>query len=300
MTEPSGVVAIDKPAGVTSFDVVQAVRRAVGVRRVGHAGTLDPFATGLLVVCVGEATKAVTFLMDGDKEYEATVQLGIETDTCDIEGEVVARAPVGPLTVATVEAVTARFVGVVEQVPPAYSAIKKDGKRLYELARAGVEVVVPPRMVRIEACDVLALEGDLLSLHVRCGKGTYIRSLGRDLGRALETVAHLRALRRTAIGPLRVEEALTLDELRSMERATVAARLVPVDRALSHLRAVSLDEDAAWRVSCGQRVRLDGVEDGPVARAIGPDGRLIAVVRVEEGVIEVLRGFSGAVAGDSR
>lgn len=296
--ETSGVVALDKPAGLSSFDVVQSVRKALGVRRVGHAGTLDPFATGLLVVCVGEATKAVQFLMDGDKEYEAAVRLGVETDTCDPEGQVVAEATWEHVTPEAVAEAAAGFVGAVEQVPPAFSAIKRDGKRLYELARAGVEVDVPPRTVRIHACDVLSVDGDLVRLRVRCGKGTYIRSLGRDLGRVLGTVAHVCSLRRTAVGPLRVEGAVPAGTLREAPRATLVARLVPVERALGHLPEVRVDAAAARAVACGQRPRLEEVGDADAARVLGPDGQLIAVARVAAGVVEVLRGFSRGAAGD--
>ncbi|GMV40154.1 MAG: tRNA pseudouridine synthase B [Myxococcales bacterium] len=299
MGELGGVLAVDKPPGVTSFDVVQAVRRALGVRRVGHAGTLDPFATGLLVVCVGEATKAVPFLMDGDKEYEAVVALGSETDTLDTEGVVVAEADAAHVTrEAAIEAARA-FVGLVEQVPPAYSAIHQGGRRLYELARAGVAVEAPSRWVRMEHITVTGFEPGRVSLRVRCGKGTYIRSLARDLGRALGTVAHLAALRRTESGAFRVAGAVSLTEVLSQGRE-VAGRLVPIEEALAHLPALHLDEDTAQRVGWGQRVAVSGTSDAEATRLLDPCGRLVAVGRVHGGLVEVVRGFSAAAGGDSR
>lgn len=300
MSELSGVLAVDKPAGITSFDAVQAVRRLVGVRRVGHAGTLDPFATGLLIICVGEATKAVPFLMDGDKEYEAVIALGAETDTCDPEGTVVAEVDASHVTRQAVEDALGAFVGQVEQVPPVFSAIRKDGRRLYELARAGEEVEVPSRVVRIEAVDVTAFEPGRVTIRVRCGKGTYIRSLGRDLGRALGTVAHLAALRRTASGPVRVEDAASLSALQALDVEAVIARMQTISAALAHLPTIQLEPDAARRFGCGQRVAVEGATDTEAARVLDPSSRLIAVGRVADEVLEVVRGFSCASAGDSR
>lgn len=216
----AGAFLIDKPAGVTSFTVVAKMRRVLGIKKVGHAGTLDPFATGLLVVCGGrQATKLISGIMDGDKEYYATLQLGVETETQDTEGTITAKREVGPLSVDMVEECLARFRGTHKQIPPAYSALKHKGKPLYYYARKGITVKKEAREVRVsvlertdEPADI-AGDGAILPIRVVCTKGTYIRTLGADIGTELGCGAHLIALRRTKSGKFLLEQPLTWDDL---------------------------------------------------------------------------------------
>jgi tRNA pseudouridine55 synthase len=207
--ETAGVYPIDKPEGPSSFRMVQLVRRALGIRKTGHAGTLDPFATGLLIVCAGRpATRLISQLMDGEKEYLATLALGVETTTQDREGEVVATAPVAGISAVQVAECLAGFVGEQMQLPPLYSALKYQGKPLYRYARKGVEIPLQPRPVTISELECLEFSGQILKIRVRCGKGTYIRALAADIGRALGCGAHLAALRRVRSGAFSVSEAV--------------------------------------------------------------------------------------------
>ncbi len=207
--EGIGIYLVDKPVGPTSFRMVQVVRRALGIKKTGHAGTLDPFASGLLVICAGRpATRQIDLLMAGDKMYEAELALGVETDTQDPEGQVVARRPVPPLDEARLAACLAGFVGPQQQLPPLYSALKYRGKPLYRYARQGVDVPRQPRPVEIHSLELLAAAKETLKIRVRCGKGTYIRTLAADIGQALGCGAHLIALRRLQSGPFSVANAV--------------------------------------------------------------------------------------------
>jgi tRNA pseudouridine55 synthase len=218
--EAGEILNINKPEGWTSFDVVKKVRRLLRVKKVGHAGTLDPFATGVLLVCTGRATKRVSKLMGLEKEYVGVVELGKTTDTLDVTGSIVEEREVPAVTLDEVRQVAGEFVGRISQVPPAYSALKVNGRRMYKLARKGEAVALPPRTVEIYAVDVLDLNLPELTIRVRCGKGTYIRALARDIGERLGTVAYLRTLQRTAIGPYRIEDALRIEDL---EEAVLAS-----------------------------------------------------------------------------
>lgn len=202
-----------KPAGWTSFDVVKKVRNLLGVRKVGHAGTLDPFATGVLLICTGKATKKVPELMELEKEYVGVIELGRTTDTLDVTGTILEERPVPAVTLGEAREVVAGFVGHILQVPPAFSALKVKGRRMYKLARQGKAVEAEPRPVEIFDIQVEDLSLPRMTIRVRCGKGTYIRALARDIGEALGTVAYLFGLERTAVGPYRVEHALRLEEL---------------------------------------------------------------------------------------
>lgn len=297
-----GVLLVDKPSGPTSFDVVRDLRRGTGARKVGHAGTLDPLADGLLLVCLGEATKAVPWLMDAAKEYVATVALGVETDTLDAQGEVTARRDVPPLDRAAVEAALAPFFGVIRQVPPAHSALKQDGERLYEKARRGETVEVAARDVLVhdltlERLDLESGGSPQFVVRVRCGKGFYVRSLARDLGVALGCGAHLAALRRTATAGFTVADARRPEDL--LDGDAWRAALVPVERALGHLPVVALSAEDARRVWHGNPIPWAASEEPPVGptRLSAPDGSLLAVgeVRVDasDAVLHVLRGFRG-------
>jgi tRNA pseudouridine55 synthase len=200
-----GIFLIDKPAGPTSFRIVQQVRRALNIKKVGHSGTLDPFASGLLIICAGRrATKIIPLLMEGEKEYEATLKLGIETETHDPEGEITGVNPVPDFTASEVTACLQSFIGKQMQTPPPYSAVKHNGKPLYYYARQGIMVTKEPRQIKIPAIDCLGLHRDELAIRVVCSKGTYIRVLASDIGRSLGCGAHLKELRRTRNGPFRV------------------------------------------------------------------------------------------------
>lgn len=263
--DPTGFLLIDKPSGITSHDAVDAVRRKLGIRKVGHAGTLDPMATGLLLMGVGRATRLLRFLGDLPKIYEGTGLLGVETTTLDSEGEEVGRSPVN-VSGETLRAALAPFVGDIEQVPPAYSAVKVGGRKLYEAARRGQEVEAPPRKVHVDAFDLLRLESPRFDFRVRCSAGTYVRSLVADVGRVLGCGAHLVALRRTAIGPYRVADASSPE---------APGPLLPLERAVEHLEALGLTEDEARAATHGSVLGPAGIA-GPY-RVIGPDGHLIGI-----------------------
>lgn len=288
----NGVVVVDKPGGITSFDVVARVRRAVGEKRVGHTGTLDPLATGVLPVCVGEATKLVPFLMGGDKVYEAEALLGVTTDTLDASGTVTSETNAANVSRADVERALPGFVGTVMQRPPMHSALKVGGQRLYDLARRGVEVEREPRPVRIDAIELLACNGPRLRLRVRCGKGTYIRSLVADLGAALGVGAHMTALRRTEVGPFSLADAVTLDALEALGPATP---LRSPAEALADHAAVPLDGAQVRDVRDGKLRTIatlrapDGA--GPHVRLLAPDGSLVAVAEAHAGKLTLARVF---------
>jgi tRNA pseudouridine55 synthase len=273
MTPPvDGVLLIDKPPGITSHDAVARVRRALGVKKVGHAGTLDPMATGLLVMGVGRATRLLRFLGDLPKEYEGTGVLGVETDTLDADGTVVREDAAGGAAVGedALRAAMASLVGDIEQTPPAYSAVKVEGERLYRAARRGESPEVPSRRVRVDAFDLTSFEPPAFSFVVRCSAGTYIRSMVRDVGEALGCGAHLTRLRRTAIGPFPATEARPPDD--------PGTPLPPVT-AVGHLPSVGLSEEEAEAASHGRILGPAGVE-GPY-RVHGPDGRLVGVYHDE-------------------
>jgi tRNA pseudouridine55 synthase len=266
-----GFLNIDKPAGMTSHDVVARVRRLAGQKRVGHAGTLDPAATGVLVVALGTATRLIEYVQDQtSKRYLAVVHLGVATDTDDAEGRVLETRPAPELDEPALESALVPFRGRIEQVPPMYSALHHEGKRLHELARAGITVERAARPVLIERLDIVAWEPPLLTLDVLCGKGTYIRSLARDIGVALGCGAHLASLRRTAVGAFLIDDAVTLDTLSS-------SHLLPPEIAVADWPAVQLDEAGARRVRNGLVLRLEA-QPGERARAHGPDGALLALL----------------------
>ncbi|MBN1200718.1 MAG: tRNA pseudouridine(55) synthase TruB [Anaerolineae bacterium] len=275
-----GLLNINKPQGPTSHDLVARVRRGTHVKKVGHAGTLDPMATGVLVLCLGPATRLSEYIMGSPKTYRARVFFGVETDTYDAEGQVTARHDT-PVTRETVEAALDGFRGEIDQVPPMYSAIRQDGKRLYDLARAGQQVERPPRRVTIHHLAPVEWALPVVTLEVVCSPGTYIRSLAYDLGRAVVAGAHLAGLERTASGRFTVTDAVTWDDLRAaMDAGTWQAVLLPPDLALAGAPAVHLDADAAQRVRQGGMIPADEAAAGPgeQARAYDPDGRFFAVL----------------------
>lgn len=255
-----GVVLLDKPVGLSSNTALQKVRRAYRAAKGGHTGTLDPLASGLLPLCLGEATKFSQMLLDADKAYVARVRLGETTTTGDAEGEILVRSALRP-SEADFDAVLPRFLGEIEQIPPMYSALKRDGKPLYEYARAGVELERASRRVTILSLARGALDAQEFDLEVACSKGTYIRTLAEDIGAALGCGAHITALRRTRIGPFLIEDAVGLEALED-DPAQRAAALKPVDLLAGHLPVVELDEDLCRRFAHGQSVALLAFEPG--------------------------------------
>jgi len=297
MTE-SGILLLDKPLGLSSNAALGQAKRALGIRKAGHTGTLDPMASGLLVLCFGEATKVAGFLLDGDKAYLAEVCLGAVTDTDDAEGEIIERRPVPELDETSIEAALEPFRGPIQQVPPMFSALKQGGERLYRMARRGESVDRPPRAVTIHELELLSWDGARLRLGVHCSKGTYIRSLARDLGERLGCGAHLSALRRIGSAPFDVADAIDLEQLMRLEREPARALLRPADQALVHLSEIRLDPDSAARLLTGQRLAgLDQAASGLV-RVYGPQGFIGVGEADGEGGLKAKRLIS--TAGDSR
>ncbi|HZX27235.1 MAG TPA: tRNA pseudouridine(55) synthase TruB [Telluria sp.] len=248
-----GVLLLDKPVGLSSNDALIKAKRLLNAAKAGHTGTLDPFATGLLPLCFGEATKFSQDLLEADKTYETVVHLGVRTTTGDTEGDAVETLPVA-VTRAQIDAVLARFRGPIKQVPPMYSALKRDGKALYEYAREGITLEREARDVTIHRLELLAYEAPYLTLAVTCSKGTYIRVLGEDIGAALGCGAHLKELRRTGVGALNGEHMVTLDALAA--HPAPRSLLAPVDALLSTFPRIDLPEPAAARFLQGQRIAL--------------------------------------------
>ncbi len=264
-----GVLLLDKPLGLSSNDALQKVRRLLNADKAGHTGTLDPLATGLLPLCFGAATKFSQVSLDADKRYTATLHLGVTTRGGDREGEVLERRPV-QVDAATLAAVLARFTGLIEQVPPMHSALKHEGRALYEYAREGIEVDRPARRVTIHSLDMLGWHDDLLTLDVRCSKGTYVRTLAEDIGAALGCGAHLHALRRTGSGALSVDDAVTLDALADLTEADRDARLLPPDALLADWPEWRLPAHEAARFLTGLRRRV-AADDCARVRVYGPE-----------------------------
>lgn len=256
-----GVLLLDKPVGLSSNDALQKARRLFSAAKGGHTGTLDPLASGLLPLCFGEATKFSADLLDADKTYEAELKLGVTTDSGDAEGQVLATAAVA-VSGEQLATVLARFLGPIQQIPPMHSALKRDGRPLYELARKGIEVEREPRSIVIHALELLEFSGDCVRIRVTCSKGTYIRVLAADIGVLLGCGAHLTALRRTRVGDLEMQNAVTLVELEGMDESLRPQRLQAVDALLASLPRVDLEADQAQRFTHGNPVPLpDGLVD---------------------------------------
>ncbi len=256
-----GVLLLDKPIGLTSNQALQRVKRLFDARKAGHTGSLDPLASGLLPVCLGQATKVSGFLLDARKRYQVTARLGQRTDTGDADGQVVEEQPVPPLSDDAVKRVLAQFTGLQKQVPPMYSAIKHQGQRLYKLARRGIEIERQPRQIEIYGLELLSLEADALELDVACSKGTYVRTLIEDIARALGTVAHVTVLRRLGVGPYAEGRMYKLEELEALAEQGIERLddvLLPVDSALDHWPSVELGADSAYYLMQGQAVMAPG------------------------------------------
>jgi tRNA pseudouridine55 synthase len=275
----SGILNIDKPAGMTSHDVVNRVRRISGQRRVGHAGTLDPSATGVLIVCLGQATRVVEYIMASDKVYQAQIRLGISTDTHDAEGEVTATAEVdvGQEEDWRIREALTAFVGSIQQVPPMYSALKREGVPLYRLARQGITVERKPRPVVIYDIELLDWNPPLFTIQVECSPGTYIRALARDLGQELGCGAHLHSLTRLASGHFTLEEAASLDELtEAFAQGDWQGFIHPLDEALLDFEALVVDAQAERHLRHGQQIQ--GPDSPGLCRAYSLKGELIAIL----------------------
>lgn len=253
----NGVLLLDKPKGLSSNHALQRVRRLFQAQKAGHTGTLDPMATGLLPICLGEATKFSSHLLEADKVYRTRVELGVITDTGDAEGTVVEQHAVPSLSVDDVEAVLTRFRGEIDQVPPMYSALKHQGKKLYELAREGKHVERAARRVSVYDARLLAFEGSAFELEVSCSKGTYIRTLAEDIGRALGCGAHISQLRRLKTGPFLADAMWTLEALEALaDQAALEAELMPADVLVDHLPSLAVDDAAHNRLAHGQSANL--------------------------------------------
>ena len=280
MTARDGFIIVNKPSGATSFSMVALVRRLTGVRRAGHAGTLDPLASGVLPVAIGHATRLIEYLDDELKTYRATVRLGVTTDTYDAEGEVVATGDASGVTAERIEAALGAFVGDIRQTPPLYSALKVAGKPLYRYAREGTEIEVAARVVHVERIGLLAYSDGAAGIEVRCGKGTYIRSLAHDLGGALGCGGHLAALVRTSTGGFGIDDARPPDQLTALaaEDRLEEALLAP-DRAVERRPAAILAEAHTLDAVCGRDIRFEADANVGICRAYSVQGDFLGVLK---------------------
>ena len=285
----NGILNVNKPSGPTSFDIIRLARKKTGVKKAGHAGTLDPMASGVLLVLLGQAVRISEYLMALPKTYRAAIRLGFATETYDAEGEPLVEERPVDVTKEQVEGALQGFVGDIEQTPPAYSAVKVGGQPAYRLARRGAAVALKPRFARVHAIRLLAFEPPCLEVEVECGKGTYIRSLAHDLGQALGCGGHLAELERTRVGPFSIKSAVSLPELeRAFEDGQWRDLLLPLDCGLAELPAITLHIEDEKDIRHGQAVRIDEerltsavVEDGRPHRAYAEDGGLVAIVAYE-------------------
>jgi tRNA pseudouridine55 synthase len=286
------IINLNKPRGITSHRAVSRVKRLLGAKKAGHTGTLDPLATGVLLVCLNEATKISRFLLDMDKRYRAKVRLGVRTDTGDAEGRVVEERGIARLREDELIRTVKSFSGVIKQKPPMYSAVKVAGEKLYELARKGLEVERPERTVKIYDITILDVDLPFVDLSVCCSKGTYIRTLCEDIGRGLGTGAHLAALERTGVGPLDIEQSVTFEELENGSFSSSGKYSCTIDAALPEMKEVVLDAADCGRALTGMRTPLREVDDlaeGSFVKLKGPSGNLFAIGRIESHCVRVER-----------
>lgn len=276
----SGVLLLDKVAGFTSNAALQKTKWLYRAQKAGHTGTLDPFATGLLPLCLGEATKFSQFLLDADKAYRATLKLGVRTSSGDLDGEIIQERPVSVSEAALRQALTA-FLGDIEQVPPMHSALKHQGRPLYEYARQGVEIERQARQVKVFEIELEKFDGTLAEVYVHCGKGFYVRALADDLGELLGCGAHLTALDRLQVGPYHLEDAYTVAEIEAMSEEQRDGCLLPPDNLALDLPRLDLDTEAAWQISHGQAIWRSGLTVGELFRLYAPDGRFLGVAEVD-------------------
>ena len=278
-----GILNVDKPFGMTSMDVVRRIKRASGIKRVGHGGTLDPAGTGVIPICLGQATRMMEYLVDGTKDYRAVVELGVTTDTYDALGQVTGRRDPSNVSLADVERALESFRGVIQQVPPMYSALKQGGKRLYDLARAGIEVERQPRTIEVFDIQLLEWSNPLLTVEIRCGRGYYVRSFAFDLGEVLGRGGHLKSLIRLRSGPFRISDASPLSEAEDrFADGTWRETLHASDVVLYDLRAIIAGRNVEDRITHGRPLptgfRIPHARPGERCRAYGVDGRFLAVL----------------------
>ena len=281
-----GILLLDKAIGLSSNKALQEVKQLFNANKAGHTGSLDPLASGLLPICLGEATKLSSYLLDSDKRYAATCKLGTVTTTADAEGDVIETKPVPNLEKAQVEAVLQRYTGDIEQIPPMHSAIKQNGQPLYKLARQGIEVERKPRQIHIYEFNLLAQRAEELDIFVKCSKGTYIRTLAEDIGRDLNCGAHLGSLRRTGVGPFAIENAYTIEQLSDVLKqgghAALDALLLPLEAALGDFPEIRLSDNGAFYVQQGQPVQVAQAPTEGCVRLYSPDERFLGVGQILE------------------
>lgn len=284
----NGVIIIDKPKGKTSHDIVGILRKKFGTRKVGHTGTLDPLATGVLPVCIGNATRAADMLLSGEKKYRATMILGKRSDTLDVEGKITEERAV-TVTQQQVHDAIAGFVGEQDQIPPMYSAIKKDGKKLYDLAREGIEVERKARRINIYSIEVVDISLPEITIDVHCSKGTYIRSLCDDIGARLGCGAVMSELRRTYTAGFSVDEAYTIDELDNI--TDLSGTLKPTDSLFSNLPEIHLNEKQEKSITNGVRMTWRSGKEGETYRVYAPDGRFLCISKLENTRLVLVKSF---------
>ncbi|MDI6808978.1 MAG: tRNA pseudouridine(55) synthase TruB [Candidatus Eisenbacteria bacterium] len=301
---PAWVMLVDKPEGMTSYGVVAHAKKVFKARRVGHTGTLDPFATGLLILCFGKATKIAGFLVELEKEYVAGVRLGQKTDTDDLTGKVMEEKKVGTISKDEILAVLKKFVGRTEQLPPSVSALKYQGERHYALVRKGIEAKRTPREVVMREIELLDFAPPDLTLKVVCSRGTYVRALARDIGEALGVGGHLFSLRRTRMGEFQVDQAIKFSEIGEEPHESQAKSRLTMDEALSFLDAISIREESVGRFLHGVPPLKDEVLSQPnewsgLKRVLGEDGRLLGIANLSTaGEVKLVRVLSGSGAGN--
>ena len=282
----NGILLLDKAIGITSNTALQKVKRLYQAAKAGHTGSLDPLASGLLPLCLGEATKMSSFLLDADKAYAGVCKLGVKTSTADAEGEVIATRPVPSLSEAQLKATLEKFIGNIEQIPPMHSAIKMQGQPLYKLAHQGIEVERQPRPVTIHSLSLTRFEGDEFAFELHCSKGTYVRTLVEDIGEALGCGAHLSALRRTMVGPFELSHAVTMDELEHTAADAgfigLDALLIPMDQALEKWPAVHLSENSTYYVRQGQPVQVAKAPTSGWVRLFASNDHFLGVGQILE------------------
>jgi tRNA pseudouridine55 synthase len=281
----SGILLLDKPLGMTSNHALQRVKHLFKARKAGHTGSLDPLADGLLPLCLGEATKISAFLLDADKHYRVRVRLGVTTTTADAEGEVIGTAPTEHITRQQVEHLLERFRGEIEQLPPMYSAVKHKGERLYNLARQGIEVERKPRRIMIHSLELIDWEPPEFGLAVHCSKGTYVRTLAEDLGKAAGCGAHVTALRRTGVGPYGEQGRVTMEQLEARAQegtAALDALLLPMESALGHWPEVRLTDDAVYYLKQGQAIMIPQAPSDGWVRMYTKSGGFLGVGQIDD------------------
>lgn len=287
----NGIIIIDKPLGRTSHDMVYEMRKVTGIKKIGHTGTLDPMATGVLPVCIGSATKMADMLTLSDKSYIAELVLGRTTDTQDADGKVLTECEVN-CSEEEIRCAVNSFVGEIEQVPPMYSAIKQNGKKLYELARQGIEVERKPRKVTINSIDILEISGERVKIDVSCSKGTYIRTICEDIGKKLGVGAYMNTLRRTRTGQFTIEESHTLSEIKELkENGGIESIIIPADRMFAEYPAVMLNPKQVKSVTNGVAMTYREGQEGQTYRVYDNENKFLCISRITDGRLKLIKSF---------